>query len=80
MFELVQYSRDNCPGCVRMDVYLRNNTDIHVEDRHIDTLYELGLQVQAVPVLVLLRDGEIDDFSIGFRPNEIDELLAKVDK
>lgn len=78
MYKLVQYSRDNCSACVRMDVYLRNATDSYIEERHIDTLYELGIQVQAVPVLVLLKDGEVIDFSVGFKPDEINELLVNI--
>ena len=81
MYELIQYSRENCSACVRMTSYIDNNYDIYeVEERHVDTIYELGLQVQGVPVLVLLKDAEVIDFSVGFKPDEIDDLLAKIVK
>ena len=80
MFELIQYTRENCSACVRMKLHVDNNNDINVEmeERHIDFIGELGLDVQAVPLLVLFKDGEIDDFSVGFKPNEIDTLLSKI--
>ena len=81
MKQLVKFSRENCSACDRMSLYLNNNTDIQVEERHIDSIDELGLQVQGVPVLVALdEEGNIEDFVVGFKPNEIDDLLAKIVK
>ena len=82
MFKLIQYSRENCSACVRMTSYIDNNYDIHeVEERHVDNIHELGLNVQGVPVLVALdEEGNIEDFVVGFKPDEIDDLLAKIVK
>ena len=79
MFELIQYSRENCAGCALLDNYLSNNHNINVKEKHIDTIGELGLNVQGVPVLVLVdEEGNVDDFVVGFRANEVDELVAKI--
>ena len=82
MKQLVKFSRENCPGCTLMDVYLNNyDIDVPVEERHIDSIGELGLNVQGVPVLVVLdEEGNVEDFSVGFKAAEVDELVAKIVK
>ena len=82
MKQLVKYSRENCNGCILMDNYLTHEVGVEIpkeNERHIDSIGELGLDVQGVPVLVVLdEDGNVEDFSVGFKSNEVDELVAMV--
>ena len=82
MRKLVKYSRENCNGCILLDNYLTHEAEVEIpeeDNRHIDNIDELGLNVQGVPVLVVLdEDGNVEDFSVGFKANEVDELVAMV--
>lgn len=80
--KLLKFSRPNCPPCVMMANYL---ADKGVETENFNVYDENDAEVanqyniQTVPVLLLLdSDGTVVDSTLGYKPEEIDQLTSKL--
>lgn len=81
---LVDFYADWCGPCKMLSPVLeqinRENDDIKVVKVNIDDSRRIAsyYQIQSIPTLVLLRDGEFINRIIGFNPKKkIEEFISK---
>lgn len=77
---LIKLEQPNCNPCKMVTNYLEQ-TDIQFETVDVTQEPEVAsrFDVMGVPVTILLNDqGEEVNRSIGFKPNELDELLKEL--
>lgn len=81
MKTLVNFGRERCGACMRLDAYLKNeHSNISVEEGHVNDVGNYGIQVQGAPVLAIVKDGQIEDFTVGFNPSAVAELIKQFNK
>ncbi|MGV3093626.1 thioredoxin family protein [Streptococcus pluranimalium] len=78
--ELVKLEKHNCTGCELVENFLVDEgvsyDKVNVEDNP-EVAAEYG--VMSVPVLILLDDnGNEVQRSVGFKPDEISDMLSKI--
>ncbi|WIT27573.1 hypothetical protein [Bacillus phage SPbetaL5] len=77
---LIKLEQPNCNPCQMVSNYLEQ-ADIHFETVDVTQEPEVAARfgVMGVPVTILLSDqGEEVNRSVGFKPNELDELLKEL--
>lgn len=78
--KLIKFEQENCRPCAMLDNYLKYELEIepHVT-KHVDEIYEYGLNVQGAPILVLLEDdGSVLDYIVGFKESDVDSLVSQL--
>ncbi|MNF97604.1 Thioredoxin [compost metagenome] len=78
--KLLKFEKDNCPACTMVENFLNDN-EITAEKVNPFNNPELAAQydIGSVPVTILLNNsGEEVDRSIGFKPDELEELISKL--
>ena len=78
--KLLKFEKENCPSCERVDAYLAQYN--HIEVSRVNPFEEPRLAVwygiAGVPVTILLNDnGQEERRSIGFNPQELDEMISR---
>ncbi|QQO41078.1 thioredoxin [Bacillus phage 015DV002] len=78
--KLVKLEKHNCTGCELVENFLVNEAvpydKVNVEENP-EVAAEYG--VMSVPVLILLDDeGKELQRSVGFKPDEINDMLSKI--
>lgn len=77
---LIKLEQPNCNPCKMVSNYLEQ-ADINFETVDVTQEPEVASRfgVMGVPVTILLNDqGEEVNRSVGFKPNELDELLQEL--
>ncbi|MEC3668956.1 thioredoxin domain-containing protein [Bacillus velezensis] len=77
---LIKLEQPNCNPCKMVSNYLEH-ADIQFEAVDVTQEPEVAsrFSVMGVPVTILLNDqGEEVNRSVGFKPNELDELLKEL--
>ncbi|MCY7948352.1 thioredoxin family protein [Bacillus atrophaeus] len=77
---LIKLEQPNCNPCKMVSDYLEHE-DIQFETVDVTQEPEVAsrFSVMGVPVTILLNDqGEEVNRSVGFKPNELDELLKEL--
>lgn len=79
MTKLIKLYKNDCAPCKLVENYLKDNNTAPDEEYNIMENSEKAIQfsVMSVPVLILLDDeGNEIQRSIGFKPNEIEEIIS----
>lgn len=78
--KIIKFEKESCPACTMVENFLNEN-NINAEkinpfnDPDKAAKYDIG----SVPVTILLDDeGNEIKRSIGFKPNELEELIKKL--
>ncbi|UZD72316.1 thioredoxin family protein [Bacillus siamensis] len=76
---LIKLEQPNCNPCKMVSNYL-NDAGVEFETVDVTQNPEVAAQfeVMGVPVTILLNEQEEVKRSIGFKPNELDELLKEL--
>jgi len=77
--QLLKFSRPSCVPCEMVSNFLSDKnieyTEVNVYE---DTETANKYNIQSVPVLVLLNNGEIEEIVFGYKPDEIERLLHQL--
>lgn len=77
---LLKFEKENCPACTMVENYLM---DQNVKAEKVNPFENPKLAVKygisSVPVTLLLDDqGEVIKKSIGFKPDELEEMIEQL--
>lgn len=63
-----------------LDNYLKHELEIEPhETKHVDEVYQYGLNVQGAPIMILLdEDDSVIDYVVGFNADSTDKLVAQM--
>lgn len=78
--KIIKFEKENCPACTMVQNLLDDN-DVSVEKINPFDNPELAVKydIGSVPVTILLNDDGIEvQRSIGFKPNELEEIISKL--
>lgn len=78
--KLIKFEQENCRPCAMLDNYLKHELEIEPHaTKHVDEIYEYGLNVQGAPILLLLdEDDSVIDYTVGFNPDKVDSLVEQL--
>ena len=79
MKKVIIYSQETCPPCHEEKLWLKENgivfeeRDIRKNDQYLQELIELG--ASSTPVTII-KDGDHEDFILGFDQTKFAEILG----
>jgi thioredoxin 1 len=80
MKKLIKFEKDNCPACKQVEMFLMSNrTKAEIINPFENPDLAVKYEISSVPVTILLNeDGEELTRSIGFKPDELEEMIENL--